>query len=57
MGGISCLGHWDRFPMVSALVCMTTYYTGPIVNHDARLLVVMIYQATILLRLIALRGY
>ena len=26
--------HWDRFPMMSALVCMLTHWIGPIMNHD-----------------------
>ena len=36
--GMTCLGRWDEFPMASALVCMLTQWTEPIVNHDLRLL-------------------
>ena len=37
IGGMNGLGHWDRFPMVSALVCMVTHWTRPTVSHDIRL--------------------
>ena len=30
------LGHWE-VPMVSALVCMVTYWIKPMVSHDVRL--------------------
>ena len=46
IGGMAYHDHRDRFPMVSTLVCMVTYWTRPIVNHDIRLLVVMIHKAT-----------
>ena len=29
--------HWDRFPMVSVLVCMVTHGEGHTVGHDVRL--------------------
>ena len=38
IGGKVGLGYRDEFPMVSALVCMVTYWTGPTVSHDVRLL-------------------
>ena len=31
------LGHWDDFPMVSALMYMITHWIGPTMNHDIRL--------------------
>ena len=56
IGGMACLGCKDGFPMVSVLVC-DAHYTRPMVNHDARLSIVMIHQATILHGLSTLRGY
>ena len=38
IGGMTSLGYWDEFPMVSALVCIVTYWIGPTVSHDLRLL-------------------
>ena len=38
IGGMVCLGRWDEFPMVSALVYIVTHWTRPMVNHDIRLL-------------------
>ena len=38
IGGMVSLGYQDEFPMVSALVCMLTHWTGPTVSHDWRLL-------------------
>ena len=35
--GIIGLGYRDGFPMVSALVCMVTHWTGPTISHDLRL--------------------
>ena len=35
--GMAGLGYQDGFPMVSALVCMVTYWTRPTMNHDWRL--------------------
>ena len=32
--GMTSLGYRDGFPMVSVLVCMVTYWTGPTVSHD-----------------------
>ena len=31
------LDHQDGFPMISALICMVTHWTGPKVSHDKRL--------------------
>ena len=36
-GGMTGFGYRDEFPMVSALVCMITHWTGPTVSHDLRL--------------------
>ena len=35
--GMVGLGYQDKFPMVSALVCMVTHWTRPIMSHDLRL--------------------
>ena len=43
--------------MANALVCMVTYWTGPMVNHDARLSSIMIHQTTLLHGLLTLREY
>ena len=43
--------------MMSALVCMITHWIGPMVNHDIRLLIVMIHQTAMLHGLSTLRGY
>ena len=37
IGEMVGLGYRDEFPMVSALVCMVTHWTGPTVNHDLSL--------------------
>ena len=37
IGGMASLSYRDGFPMVSALVCMVTHWTKPIVSHDFRL--------------------
>ena len=37
IGGMAGLGYRDGFPMVSALVCMVTHWTRPMVGHDLRL--------------------
>ena len=37
IGGMISLEYWDRFSMVSALVCMVTHWIGPMVSHDLRL--------------------
>ena len=37
IGGMIGLGYQDGFPMVSALVCMVTHWTGPMMSHDLRL--------------------
>ena len=37
IGGMTCLGYWDGFPMVSALVCMVARWIGPMVSYDLRL--------------------
>ena len=44
IGGIACLDRQDRFPMVNALVYVhDAHWTGPTVNRDARLSIVMIH--------------
>ena len=55
--GMTCLGNWNEFPMVSALEYVNAHYIGPMVNHDVRLSIIMIHQATILHGLSTLRGY
>ena len=37
IGRMIGLSYQDRFLMVSALVCMVTHWTGPMVIHDLRL--------------------
>ena len=37
IGDMAGLGYRNRFPMVSALVCMVTHWTGHTVSHDLRL--------------------
>ena len=37
IGGMAGLGYLDKFPMVSALVCMVTHWTRPTVSHDLRI--------------------
>ena len=37
IGGMIGLGYWYRFSMVSALACMDTHWTRPMVSHDLRL--------------------
>ena len=37
IGVMTGLGHRDEFPMRSALVCMVTHWTRPIVSHKLRL--------------------
>ena len=37
IGGMVGLGYWDGFPMVNALVCIVTHWSGPMVSHDLRL--------------------
>ena len=41
--GMIGFDHLDEFPMVSALVCMITYWTWNMVNHDISYQVVMIH--------------
>ena len=36
--GMDGLGHQDEIPMVRALMCMVTHWTGPTVHHNIRLL-------------------
>ena len=38
IGEITSLGYRDEFPMVSALVCMVTHWTRPMVSHELRIL-------------------
>ena len=35
--GMVGLDHRDEFPLMSALVCMVTHWTWPMVSHDVRL--------------------
>ena len=56
IGGMICLDCRDGFPMMSALVYVM-HTRQPTVNHDARLSMVMIHQATILNGILTLRGY
>ena len=51
------LNHQSEFFMMSALVCTVTHWTGPTVNRDVRLSIVIIHQAIILYELSTLRGY
>ena len=37
IGGMTGLGYWDGFPMVSAIVCMVAHWIEPIVSHNLRL--------------------
>ena len=37
IGKMTSLGYWDKFPMVSALACMVTHWTRPMLSHDLRL--------------------
>ena len=55
--GITCLDRQDGFSIMSALVCMIIHWTRSMMNHDIRLLVVTIYQITILHKLSTLREY
>ena len=36
IGGMIGLGHRDMVPIMSALVCMVTHWTGPTMSHDIR---------------------
>ena len=36
--GMTGLGYWDEFLMVSALVCIVAYWTGHMVSYNLRLL-------------------
>ena len=38
IGGMVSLSHWDKFPMVSTLVCMVTHLTKPMMSYDIKLL-------------------
>ena len=51
IGGMVSLGYRDGFPMVSALVCMVTHWTGPTVSYDLRLLVMTLPSCFIMLSL------
>ena len=37
IGGMTGLGYWDGFPIMSALMCMLTHWTWPMVSYDLRL--------------------
>ena len=43
--------------MVNTLVCMVTHSIRPTMNYDAKVSIIMIYQAIILHGLSTLRGY
>ena len=45
IGGMVSFGYRDRFHMMSVLVC-DAHWTRPMMNHDTRLSIVMIHQAT-----------
>ena len=34
IGGMTCFGYQDRFPIVSALVCIVTHWIRPMVTHN-----------------------
>ena len=38
IGRMTCLGHLDKVPSMSALVCMVTQWKWPTMSHDIRLL-------------------
>ena len=38
IGGMTGLDCRDEVPMMSTLMCMVTYWTGPTMSHDIRLL-------------------
>ena len=48
VGGITILVIKDEISMVSVLVCMDTLWTRLIMNHDIRLSIVMIHQASLI---------
>ena len=37
IGIVGTLGYWDGFLMMSALICLITYWTKPTMSHDLRL--------------------
>ena len=37
IGGMTSIGSWDRFSMVSALMCMVIHWTRPTMSHELRL--------------------
>ena len=53
--GVTCFICQNGFPMVS--VACDAHWTRPTVNHNTRLSIVMILQATILHGLSTLKGY
>ena len=53
--GVTCFSCRNGFAMVS--VACDAHWTRPMMNHDTRLSIVMIYQATILHGLSTLKGY
>ena len=55
IGGMTYLSHRDGFPMVSTVACIVMHWIRLIVNHDVRLSIVMIHQATLLHGLSTLR--
>ena len=57
MGGMFCLSRQDGFLVVNALVYINTHWTGQTMNHNVKLLSVIIHQTIILYKLYTLRGY
>ena len=53
----TCLGYWDAFLVVSALMRIVTHWIGPMMNHDVKLSIIMIHQSTMMHKLLILRGY
>ena len=35
--GMASFDYWDAFPMMCVLICMVTYWIGPMVIYDLRL--------------------
>ena len=57
IGEMTSLSHRDDFPMMSAIMCIVTHLTWPMVNHDINCWVVMIHHDTRLYKLSTLRKY
>ena len=48
IGGMICFGCRDGFPYDECTSICDAHWIGPMMNHDARLLIIIIHQATIL---------